>query len=83
MAMQSTIRAIIIAPTIMLFFTLCLRLVLLFLLFALIVEIVIKTSYIGDQQNKNVYSYCSHIIYVSYEVSISFIFAITSSNITI
>ena len=62
MAMQSTIRAIIIAPTIMLFFTLCLRLVLLFLLFALIVEIVIKTSYIGDQQNKNVYSYCSHII---------------------
>ena len=35
----STIRAIIIAPTIILFFTFCLRLVLLFLLLALIVEI--------------------------------------------
>ena len=73
MAMQSTIRAIIIAPTIMLFFTFCFRLVLLFLLFALVVEIVIKASYVGDQQNKNIYSYCSHVTNVSYEVYDSFL----------
>ena len=60
MAMQSTIRAIIIAPTIILFFTFCFRLVLLFLLFALVVEMEVNNPHDGDEIQHQEHNNCSN-----------------------